>query len=509
MKKLFLYLLAAVLAVAGCTKNDPEPSPESPEEDIDGFLQEVFWAQNDDLYYEVISKQRLTPEELVESVFGPEDKLDEEELAIKEAFLKRCDEKLEELRKEDPDGAAAIYFDRTFFKYHTVDQNGNRIELSAFVGWAIHRFPWWPYDQNHVLLCCPYTHTKEDECATESNNGFGGGYEFLTMLHDNLFIMPDGQGFGTNKDKVQTYLNHNLHAQQYYDALKVGQKIYLDEHGKLEDDWTLRVVGASQGGGDAIALHKYLDTHYDKIDLTECYESKDPFQRIKANQLCKLYGYPQGTKIIEAPFRDIHRFEFSYVCCGPYSPEVTMQTYSKWGQMSYPCVIPLVIKSMLACYPNELKKYREEDFFSGKWNSNKADFDNIYLKKTMKSDDLNEYICEKLGIKMKDHIPMAPLDSILSKSMLDTTSQIYKDLMTCLKKQDLTRGWTPRTKTKLHFTSNDEVVPYANTQKLIELFKASNCTYKTVDRSWAPSQSKVPVGHVGCCSDYIQSSWDW
>lgn len=501
MKKLFLSLLAAVLALAGCTKNSPDPSSEYSNEEIDGFLQEVFWDQVDVPEYEVISEQTFTPEELLDAVFGSNGELDGEELEIKEAFLKKCDEKLEELREEEPDGAIALLFRSTNFKYHTIDQKGDRIELSAFMGWAVYKVLWKikPYDQNHVLLCCPYTHTKEDECATASK----GGKEFLTMWHDNLFIMPDGQGFGENKNNVQTYLNHNLHAKQYYDALKVGQKLYLEEYGDLEDDWTLRVVGASQGAGDGIALHKFLDTQFDRLDLTKYYESENPVDRVRAKIICSMYGYPEGTKIIEVPFRNLHRFEYSYVCCGPYCPEVTMRTYSEWDKLSYPCVIPLVIKSMLSCYSDFLVKekgYKEEDFFSNEWNMNKADFDDIYLKKTMNSDNLNIYICQKLGVELIDVMPPVPLSKILSEDMRKTDSQIYKDLITCLKKQDLTSGWTPKTKTKLYFSEIDEVVPYANTKKLIQLFQSENCTYKTV---------KDHFGHVDTCTDYMTSSWDW
>lgn len=507
MKKILLYLLFAVLATVSCTKdNDFESSLDCSEEEIDGFLQEIFWEQTDDVYYEVISEQILSPEEIVEDIYGSVDNLDAESLEIKEAFLKRCEEKRKELNEEDPDEAAAFCFARTCFKYRTVDQNGDEIELSAFMGWAVHGFDYWPYDQNHILFCCPYTHTKEDECATESK----GGNEFTAMWHDNLFIMPDGQGFGEDKNNVQTYLNHELHAQQYYDALLAGKKLYLDKYGKLEKDWTLRVVGASQGAGDAIALHKYLDTHFKRLDLTQHYNNGN---RKKANELCKQYGYPEGTPIIESPLRYDHKFEFSYVCCGPYSPEVTMQTYSEWKQMSYPCVIPLVIKSMLACYADFLcgqKNYVEADFFSEDWNENSAEFDKIYLEKTMDSDNLNRHICWKLNINMKDDIPMAPLRKILSEDMCNPESQIYKDLMTCLKKQDLTRKWTPRTKTKLFFTVNDEVVPYANTQNLIKLFEDNKCTVKEREYSWTVPEDKYdPKGHVDCCTRYMISGWEW
>lgn len=331
-------------------------------------------------------------------------------------------------------------------------------------------------DQDNIYLICPYTHTKEDECATKDN----GGYEFKSFIfsYDNLFIMPDGQGFGSDAGNVQPYIDHQTQAQQIIDAMEAGYKIYKDDGGKMEKDWKLRVIGASQGGGNAMAVHRFLDTH------------------------SKIVPGP-GGRGIGTYYRIMWNFDYSYVCCGPYSPEVTMQTYSKWGKLSYPCVIPLVIKSMLESYPKLTleKGYKEKDFFSGEWNQNKEEFDRIYRDKTMTADDLNYYICKKLGLSVvREHydLPIVPLGKMLSEDMMNTDSQIYKDLMECLKEQDLTSGWKPYTKTKLYYSTEDEIVPYANTQKLIKLFESNNVKCEKHERH---------EGHVEVCTDFILSSW--
>lgn len=97
-------------------------------------------------------------------------------------------------------------------------------------------------------------------------------------------------------------------------------KLFQKEKGKMKDDWKLRVIGASQGAGDAMAVHKLLDT-----------TPIDDF----------------GTYL-----RDAWNFDYSYVCCGPYCPEATMQAYHRDGVVYYPCVVPLVIESMLDCHWN-------------------------------------------------------------------------------------------------------------------------------------------------------------
>lgn len=495
MKKILTYLLVAVLAAVGCKKDN---YLETTDEQVADFMEEVFWDQTGKPDAEVISKEILTPEEMADSIFGADETLDDTALTAKQKFLDECARAQKELQMENPDNPNIYFaFEKQNISYLTVDQAGNRrLELSAFIGYAVyptlHGFETC-YAKN-VVFCCPYTHTLEGECATESN----GGQEFLTMWAENLFIMPDGQGFGVDKNHTQTYLNHELHARQYYDAMKAG--IWYYEHGggesggKFKKDWKMRIIGASQGAGDAIAFHKYLDTKSKQLDLSEYY---DGGKRSEAESLCKQYGFPIGSRFVEVPLGDIHRFDYSVVCCGPYCPEVTMQTYRKWGGMSYPCVIPLVIKSMLECYPKELP-YKEEDFFSETWNQNKAELDKIYLEKTMDSDALNIFLSKKLSPDGK-YYSFLLLENMLSENMLKEDSQIYRDLIACLKKQDLTTGWTPRTKTKIYFSDNDEVVPYDNTKCLTDLLDSTQSEYKMVDCS---TLGPYEVGHVAACEAF-------
>lgn len=481
MKRTLLYLLVAILSVVGCTKN----TPEFYEEELNDCLQELFWDQTEVPEYKVESLGTITYEELAERYFGLDADLDGEVLEAKKEYLKEC----EEYMKENPDNGKKCYI----FYYQSCCHDGTPRTLSG----------WMAFDKNpeNVFFCCPYTHTLEKECASEDH----GGYEYLTFFQNGLFIMPDGEGFGKDKNHVQSYLNHKLHAQQYYDALLTALAILSEEGQELDWNWKLRIFGASQGAGDAIALHRFLDTTYDRIDLNPLYNSG---KREEAKELCKRYGYPKGSRIIDVPLCKVHNFEYSYVCCGPYCPEVTMQTFREWKKIDYPCVIPLVIKSMRACNTTLANTYPEEAFFSGKWNKIRNIIDGIYLNKTMKSDELNEYICRLLDIpRYETPGPTVPLKDMLSDAMLETNSPIYKALMECLREQDLTTGWKPKTPTKLHYCEDDNVVPYANTQRLIQLFESSNCPYKTVKYT-AKSDIKV-TAHVDCCEDYITSKWVW
>lgn len=500
MKKLLSILLFTGLILAGCTKPGFESRIKRANALADSILTYDFLS-NETIEYEVLEQDHLSLEEMAASfdediangVEGAQESKDE--------FLERWQKIADSLATAgEIDNQIAVGFERRTFSYKTVNQFGNPITLSAFVGWAVYpkktwtTIKWIPYEQNHVILSCPYTHTLAEECASRDK----GGYEFKTMIHDNLFIMSDGQGFGVDNGHVQTYLNHKVHARQYFDALVAGMKVYDNDYrgGKYEKDWNLLVVGASQGAGDAIAVHKYLDTQTTSLNLTPYYKNESTAEA--ANLICERYGVPYGTETVSVPLREKYRFRQSIVCCGPYCPEATMQKYQFDGKLSYPCVIPLVIKSMLACYPNLANKYNETDFFSDAWNKNKKDFDYIYLHNTKNSDDLNEYIRKKLVIGNEKIAPRyLPLDRMLSADMLDPDSEICQDLMECLREQDLTSGWSPVTETYIYWSANDEVVPRVNTDRLIQFFTQQHI--KCV--------MDLSLTHVLACYLYMASIW--
>ncbi|MBQ0063452.1 MAG: hypothetical protein KBS94_05440 [Prevotella sp.] len=496
MKKLLFFLLLASFALTSCdtdNKDDPKVSDKEIHEIlVEGFDQTLIPE------YEVMSDEILTPEQMADFLFNIDetniDEINDEEIHYREKvaekrrkFLEGCERDKIYLDQDNPDSAFTLIFHKETFYYKTINQFGDPITLSAFLAYGEYwrPFKYIPLDQDHIFFVCPYTHTKEDECATESD----GGKEFTTMVHDNLFIMPDGQGFGADKNHDQTYLNHNLHARQYYDALVAGEAIYRSKGGKFEDDYTLHVLGASQGAGDAIALHKYLDTNTYTLDLSLYY--LNPLLKMAANAICDRYHVPRGTRYVQIPFRDRFKFERSFVCCGPYCPEATMLKYLEWGRSSYPCVIPLVIKSMRACYPDFAKKYPETMFFSEKWNAHKDWFDELYLHKVYNSADLNRVILRELG---ETKVNFISLRELLSDEMNDPNSQIFKDLMACLREQDLTSGWYPTTNMWVCYSKNDEVVPYVNSEKLFEL--------GTVTQKF-----DLKLTHVACCAIYMAAEW--
>ena len=114
----------------------------------------------------------------------------------------------------------------------------------------------------------------------------------------------------------------------------------------------------------------------------------------------------------------------------------------------------------------------------------------------MASEDLNKHICNKLGVDITAQKLSLPLDKMLSEELLDSKSDIHDNLMECLRRQDLTSGWTPKTKTKIYYSKKDEVVPYVNTERLIKLFG-----------NMCDAEEAFWDGHVACCMQFMAKPW--
>lgn len=279
-----------------------------------------------------------------------------------------------------------------------------------------------------------------------------------TLVGNNLVIQPDYIGYGATRNELHPYLNHDITAINSVDALGAGFKVWKTEtknSKELSKNWKMYVIGASQGGSSALAVHKYLDTH---LDIANKWH-----------------------------------FGYSYCCCGPYCPTVTMEKYYKDGHVTFPGGILLTVKSMLASYPEILGKWTEDDFYSEKFRKIKSTVDKMIASKEYKTTELNDKLRELLDVKKGD--PFS-LKDILSTSVLDMNSEIAQAFFKCLEKNDLTTGWTPVHEIRLYQTTVDDVVPYANAERLRQAFPDKVKEEMIWDN----------LGHVSACTHWTMFS---
>lgn len=342
------------------------------------------------------------------------------------------------------------------FWYTSRDAHGNPIRLSAKIAWK-------STDIDHVILYCPYTHCANSECASEDISS----KEDKVFNSGSLIVTPDGEGFGDTKDRTQMYLNHEVWAVQEVDCLAAAME-YLEEwknkedYPHLKDNWDTVIAGMSQGGGTALATLRYMEEH------SQC---------------------------------DQFRVSFCNICCGPYDPALTLKTYfESWYRLTYPCVIPMVIKSYMESYPDVFKGYKEEDFYAESYLAIKSEIDAALAGKEMGADDINKIFFTKLSCtqylqsNLLDYRPACFITEILRPEIIDSSSDLAKKLISCLERNNVLRDdWQPQHWVKVAYCKEDAVVPYDNTAKLFLRLKSDNYS----------STSISTMGHVTACAEWI------
>ena len=341
------------------------------------------------------------------------------------------------------------------YTYESVDEVGKPITLSARIMWPKWHLLKVEEEPNNIMLVPHFTIMGEHECPS-----YGGSVESLVMSGDRILIMPDYIGYGVTKDRVHPYINQNVCAQNSIDALRAGYKLFKEKAKvTLHKDWRLYVTGMSQGGGNSLAVHKWLDTH---------------------DEFAKNW-----------------RFEYSYSCAGPYNPKKTIEKYFEQKNLSYPVVLPATVKSMIASYPDILGKWKEEDFYSKSYQEIKAEVDKMISSKEYTSDEINNVFFKHYPHKGEAGInggKQVKITDVVSDELMNPNSEIYIALMKCLADNDLTTGWTPKHPIYLFHGTADDVVPYENAKAVVNAFPSM--------ASLTDAKGSIN-GHIGTCTQYM------
>ena len=435
--KKFLYLM--LVALVCC------PSFFACNEDDDDNEKKEDWRDEVILGDSMI----ISAKEMCDLLFGPDGgNADEDNAELRDAFMKNVKQIEDSLNNVHGSNGLYLGFEAWEYYYWSKDQHGNDIRLSSLVSWAKYwLFGWYDLDPNNIYLVEHYTVLSNDECPTNSYS------KEQIALGDNLLIIPDYIGYGYTKEKLHPYLNHDVCALNSVDALARGYKVFeeeRDEDTRMEDDWKMYVIGSSQGGSNALAVHKYLDTH---------------------PEIAHKW-----------------RFDYSYCCAGPYSPRKTMDYYYSTDKLTYPVIIPIVIKSMLDSYPEIMGKWKEEDFYSEKYLAIKDDMDRLIAAKQTPSKPL----IDSLKVLLKNTTDCTiSVNDLLSDSALCKTSEMTRALYACLDKNDLTTGWTPTHLIKLYHSKEDDIVPFSNAEAVVSAFGDNVSLFRSY---W--------VGHVATCTKW-------
>lgn len=411
MKKIirkYSFLFFLLLLTASCSSSDDSVSMPAP-------------PSVDDVTVEILSAEDITTEELMATLF-PEDGGDM--AAMRPMFVEKLKNQTQEIEKQLGVKGITLGYRRVKYLYSSTDHLGNQVTLSSVLYWNRYKLDGW-HDiiPENICLVEHYTITSDAEAPTNS-------YPVEPHITGNsLVVMPDYLGYGHTAKEFHPYLNYDLAAKNSMDALKAAY-IICNNHNEelLSGSWSLCVLGASQGGSNALAVHKYLDTN------------------------------PSVAK----------EWRFSHSCCaaGAYSLATTFETYMRWGSLDYPVVLPMVLKSMLASYPDIMSGWSEEDFYSDDYLAIKPQIDAMLESKKHTTNEINAVFFENLA----DETGKLRVERIFSPEAMDVNSSMSKALAICFAENDLTKGWKPVHPVKFYHSKDDNVVPYENVEAAIASF---------------------------------------
>jgi pimeloyl-ACP methyl ester carboxylesterase len=446
MKRIFtcLFVSLAVMTVFSCDRDKLK------EDDVKS-LRGTLVSVDEGVSY--------TPEQLAEFLMENKDGANADEIEkltkIRDNFLSNVQNVKDSLERVHGTNGISYFYNIHRYTYRSEDQYGNRVTLSAMAAWPYYILPWgaYDYDPDDIMLFEHYTIGSDEEAPTNSRETQTVA---IFMSHEDLVIAPDLIGYGQTRDSVHLYLNHDVTAKNSVDAIQAGIDVfnkYKTSNTELEKDWGLYVVGMSQGGASALAVQKYFDTHADEAEK--------------------------------------FRFKAAICCSGPYSPSATIHHYIDSGKgLEFPFVIPMTTKSMRASYPELRSKYMESEFYTDTYITDAMPhIDKLFQYKESTNKEISEEIARRLHLS-DDSVKIS---DIFNSKALDPNSQINKDMMAALKKNDLVTGWTPKHKIYLMHGRDDEVVPYINAVSVAANF-GKNVMLVT---------SGSPSGHNSTCYAFL------
>lgn len=416
-----LSLLSALTFLSiGCSEGIIDPLPED-DKDVEGKP-----GKEDEKKYELVSEQTYNLTAFIGELTEESDLTSGLPDIYKQMVTARLNSYVTRLEGECGVEKGKLGFKKIVYLYKSKDQYDKDVVLSAMAMWfgQLEGDVWEDSSPSDVCLMEHYTITSNAECPSE-------GYPFEAFVNGNaLVIMPDYIGFGHSSDMVHPYLNHEVCAVNSMDALWAGMDAFDDvSEADLDNGWTMFVRGASQGGGNALAVHKYIDSVPGMAD--KC------------------------------------RFSHSYCAAGPYDPALTVDRYMEAGLTENPVLFTLTLKSMHDSYPDILGRFDEDRMYSDKYLTYKDELESALSSKDYTTSQLNRLYIKTLAGEGAGRLT---LSDILSEEILTKESELSRALYECLELNDLTKGWTPSHPIELFYSELDEIVPYENAMAVYNAF---------------------------------------
>lgn len=302
------------------------------------------------------------------------------------------------------------------YDYPSIGPDGRKVTLSARL-YVMDLQTKWYKKTPYVALANHASIVEADQCPTRDYKA-----EAIFAWFGCPVVMPDYYGFGASEEHPQAYLNSQVTARGNIDALKAAVQILKDKKIKVGEDYYN--VGYSEGGFNTIANLKYVTDH------PEC-----------------------GIK-----------FKYSFAGAGSYDINASWDEYMKDTYPAAAVFLPLTLVSA-----NECEKMN-------------IDYRRIF-KEPLCSHVGDWILAKKYSFgKIMNLVGSKHVADILTPEMLGGESpeaQAYRKLF---EGYSLTKGWKNLNGAKvlLYHSTQDDVVPFLNSEILYNALKDAGAQVKLV-----------------------------
>lgn len=343
-------------------------------------------------------------------------------------------------------------YDDVRLRYYSVDANNNPILLSEMVSFPKEKgLGSRPYATVQFIVLNNHPTTTLDKIVP---TGAEPQIEQIRMMTGEyaMTVSPDYLGYGSSVSAPHPYMCHTLTARNVVDGLLAAIAEAEKRGIKFSANYYTHNIGYSQGGGVALAVQKYLET-----------QASEEVQKIV-------------------------KLKKTFVGAGAMQMSDIFYEYESQESITYPALLPYMMMGLFYTYGNTtLRGLNMMDLFTDSFKGMDV-FDRLEKKNTVVG-DINQMIINKYGGKCNFYDVMVPV-------FKDKTSAAYRQIDKVIKKNDLLDGsWKPKAPITFFHYEKDEVVPYSQSVKALNLFKNMGCD----------------VNMISATDDYksLVSDWSW
>lgn len=244
------------------------------------------------------------------------------------------------------------------------------------------------------------------------------------VLRHHVLVSPDLMGFGASIERPICYCCGELAARNSVDAVIAAQTILMKHYQLIDSPLPVLNSGHSQGGFDALAVHRYMET------------------------------------IATEEEKQLFPLERTWCADGPYAPDIVTAVCSQWEKYLYGAYMVMNTMSHLnyhsECFEPDVKI---EDFLTDE--GLELGIVQTIAEKQTGNKELVKIVVGALGMRTS---------KLFKEDVYRTDGRLYGMLMRCSMAERQIDGWTPTLPISFYHVHADECVPVEATMEVKRLW---------------------------------------